>query len=170
MPKTSKNDFEDKLKLYSVYYLLTLDSNAAWRAVGYSNDAARSMTAKYKEDPRIKKYVAEISELIEHARPMKDAIAKLEEVLAFMTKVMRREENDEVTNVVTEDVMNVEKNTKQQHRQSKVVKTEVKTSVADALRAAKSLLEYYTTAGRELEGEDTGVVVLPEVKVKENGE
>ena len=79
-----------KQKAFADYYIETGNATEAARRAGYSNKTAAVIGTENLIKPNIKQYIDERLKKIEDKR-----IAKGEEVLQYLTKVMRGEEKDQ---------------------------------------------------------------------------
>ena len=159
------NDY--KKKVFAMEYMLTWNATQAAKAIGYKGASARVTGHNLKDDQEVRIYMDYIKDIVQHAHEYTDLIAKEEEVLQTLTRILRREEPNEVANVITEEetVYN-DKGRKEQHKAGKIKVTELRTPVADVLSAADKLLRFYA-AGTNGDGEEGGVVLLPQTEIEE---
>lgn len=116
---------------------------------GYSKKTARVIGQENLLKPAISEYIAERMAQIDKAN-----IAEQKEILEFMTRVMRRQETEQVTNVLKRPTLMTvnagEDNEYQKIANEEVVEvTEIKSSVGDAVRAAdllSKLIKYEVTS------------------------
>lgn len=107
---------------------------------GYSKKTARVIGQENLLKPAISEYIAERMAQIDKAN-----IAEQKEILEFMTRVMRRQETEQVTNVLKKPVVMTVKGSGKDNSYEKIVNeevvevTEIKSSVGDAVRAADLL-------------------------------
>ena len=80
-----------KQKAFCDYYIETGNATEAYKKSGYSRRSAAVIGAKNLTKPYLKTYIDERMSKIEDKR-----IAKGEEVLQYLTKVMRGEEKDQL--------------------------------------------------------------------------
>lgn len=80
----------EKQKAFCDYYIETGNATEAAIRAGYSNKTAKVIGSENLTKPYLKQYIDERLAKIEDAR-----IAKGEEVLQYLTKVMRGEEKDQ---------------------------------------------------------------------------
>lgn len=129
-----------KQKKFCAEYLLDLDSTQAAVRAGYSPQSAGLAGRKNLENPKIQNYIS-------YLMSQKDdsLIAKQEEVLKSLTRIMRREEDD--TKVVTEKKRRTyydENGKKVTDNTDEPIKISVPTKVSDANKAALMLGRYYS--------------------------
>ena len=119
----------EKQKAFCDYYIESLNATESYkRAYGCNNDAtARTEGSKNLAKPNIKNYIDERMKEIEDKR-----IAKAEEVLEYLTKVIRNEEKEEV--VVTVNVGDF---------QTEIKKVKKELSAKDKIKAAELLGKRY---------------------------
>lgn len=79
-----------KQKAFADYYIELGNATEAYIKAGYNNKGARANSARLIANDSVKQYIDERLAKIEDAR-----IAKGEEVLQYLTKVMRGEEKDQ---------------------------------------------------------------------------
>ncbi len=80
----------EKQKAFCDHYIVTLNQTEAARLAGYSDKTARSMGSENLTKPDIKEYIdLRLAELEEKR------VASAEEVLQYLTKVMRGKEKDQ---------------------------------------------------------------------------
>lgn len=79
-----------KQRAFADYYIETGNATEAYIRAGYNKKGARANSARLIANDSIKQYIDERLSKIEDAR-----IAKGEEVLQYLTKVMRGEEKDQ---------------------------------------------------------------------------
>ncbi len=79
----------EKQKAFCDYYLESLNATEAAKQAGYSEKTARSMGCENLTKPNIKEYIdLRLAEMEAHR------VADAEEVLQYLTRVMRGEERD----------------------------------------------------------------------------
>lgn len=79
-----------KQRAFADYYIETGNATEAYIRAGYNKKGARANSARLMANDSIKQYIDERLSKIEDAR-----IAKAEEVLQYLTRVMRGEEKDQ---------------------------------------------------------------------------
>lgn len=84
-----------KQKKFADEYIKTGNATQSAIEAGYSKKTARSVGSENLTKPDIFEYIAKRIEEID-----KDKIAEQKEILEFMTRVMRRQEMEQVTNVL----------------------------------------------------------------------
>ena len=127
-----------KQKAFADYYIETGNATESAIRAGYSKNYANAQSYKLLENVGIKNYIEERIKEIEDKR-----IAKAEEVLEYLTRVIRGEETEQV--VVTESVGDF-------MSEARVVNKEL--SAKDRIKAAELLGKRYRlfTEKVELEG------------------
>ena len=140
----------EKQKAFCDYYIESLNATESYkRAYGCNNDAtARTEGSKNLAKPNIKNYIDERMKEIEDKR-----IAKAEEVLEYLTKVIRNEEKEEV--VVTVNVGDF---------QTEIKKVKKELSAKDKIKAAELLGKRYSlfTEKVDLNG-NVGVTIIDDI-------
>ena len=136
----------EKQKAFCDYYIESLNATESYkRAYGCNNDAtARTEGSKNLAKPNIKNYIDERMKEIEDKR-----IAKAEEVLEYLTKVIRNEEEEEVVVAVNGGDFQTER---------KKVKKEL--SAKDKIKAAELLGKRYRLFTDKVEADVNQVVVF----------
>lgn len=136
----------EKQKAFCDYYIESLNATESYkRAYGCNNDAtARTEGSKNLAKPNIKNYIDERMKEIEDKR-----IAKAEEVLEYLTKVIRNEEKEEV--VVTVNVGDF---------QTEIKKVKKELSAKDKIKAAELLGKRYRLFTDKVEADVNQVVVF----------
>lgn len=120
-------EFTQKQKAFADYYIATGNATEAAIKAGYSKKTARVIGQENLTKPAIKRYIDEVMEQIADKR-----IAKAEEVLEYLTRVIRGEETEQV--VVTENIGDY-------MSEARVVKKEL--SAKDKIKAAELLGKRY---------------------------
>ncbi len=113
--------------LFVNYYIETGNATEAARRAGYSEKYANTNAGKILQNTTIKKAIT-----AQMKQREKKSIAKADEVLAFLTKVLRGQVKDEQIVVLGTG-----------GGKSRAVKEEVKVSSRDRLKAAEQLLKRY---------------------------
>lgn len=85
-----KYNLNPRQKKFADEYLLTMDAEASMVAAGYSPHYAAQNSSKLIGSPKVRMYIKE--RMLKLDKP---TIAKQEEVLEFLTSVMRGEKKDE---------------------------------------------------------------------------
>ena len=136
----------EKQKAFCDYYIESLNATESYKkAYGCNNDAtARTEGSKNLAKPNIKNYIDERMKEIEDKR-----IAKAEEVLEYLTKVIRNEEKEEV--VVTVNVGDF---------QTEIKKVKKELSAKDKIKAAELLGKRYRLFTDKVEADVNQVVVF----------
>ena len=136
----------EKQKAFCDYYIESLNATESYkRAYGCNNNAtARTEGSKNLAKPNIKNYIDERMKEIEDKR-----IAKAEEVLEYLTKVIRNEEKEEV--VVTVNVGDF---------QTEIKKVKKELSAKDKIKAAELLGKRYRLFTDKVEADVNQVVVF----------
>lgn len=127
-----------KQKAFADYYIETGNATESAIRAGYSKNYANAQSYKLLENVGIKNYIEERIKEIEDKR-----IAKAEEVLEYLTRVIRGEETEQV--VVTESIGDF-------MSEARVINKEL--SAKDRIKAAELLGKRYRlfTEKVELEG------------------
>lgn len=86
-----KNKLTIKQKKFVDEYIVSGNAYQSAISAGYSNNYAKGNISKLLENERVKKYISERMKELEDK-----AIAKQDEVLKYLTRVLRGEEKDEV--------------------------------------------------------------------------
>jgi len=129
-----------KQKKFADEYIKTGNATQSAIEAGYSKKTARSVGSENLTKPDISDYIAKRIEEID-----KDKIAEQKEILEFMTRVMRRQEMEQVTNVLKKPVVLTVNGSGDDNTYEKIVNeevlevTEIAGSVGDAVRAADLL-------------------------------
>ena len=116
-----------KQKAFADYYIETGNATESAIRAGYSKNYANAQSYKLLENVGVKNYIEERIKEIEDKR-----IAKAEEVLEYLTRVIRGEETEQV--VVTENVGDF-------MSEARVIKKEL--SAKDRIKAAELLGKRY---------------------------
>lgn len=137
-----------KQKAFADYYLETGNATESAIKAGYSKKTAKEIGCENLTKPSIKNYIDERMKAMNDKR-----IAKAEEVLEYLTRVLRGEETEEV--VVVE-------NTGDYTSQARTI--EKKLSVKDRLKAAELLGKRYAlfTEKVNVEG-NVGVTIIDDI-------
>lgn len=128
-----------KQKKFADEYIKSGNITQSAISAGYSKKTARVIGQENLLKPAIKEYIAERIAEIDKAN-----IADQKEILEFMTRVMRRQESEQVTNVLKKPkVLTISGSDDSEYEKvvnEEVIEvTEVKNSVGDAVRAADLL-------------------------------
>ncbi|RDG16212.1 terminase small subunit [Leuconostoc mesenteroides] len=129
-----------KQKKFADEYIKTGNATQSAIEAGYSKKTARSVGSENLTKPDISEYIAKRLEKID-----KEKIAEQKEILEFMTRVMRRQETEQVTNVLKKPTVLTVHGSGDDNTYEKVVNeevvevSEVAGSVGDAVRAADLL-------------------------------
>lgn len=113
--------------LFVTYYIETGNASEAARRAGYSKKTAFRMGQENLQKPAIKAAIAE-----EMAKKEAASIAKADEVLKFLTRVLRGEVTDEQIVVIGKGDGFTE-----------ATREEVRASIKDRIKAAEQLLKRY---------------------------
>lgn len=128
-----------KQKKFADEYIKSGNITQSAIGAGYSKKTARVIGQENLLKPAIKEYIAERIAEIDKAN-----IADQKEILEFMTRVMRRQESEQVTNVLKKPkVLTISGSDDTEYEKvvnEEVIEvTEIKNSVGDAVRAADLL-------------------------------
>lgn len=140
-----KTKLTDKQKLF-VQELIKNGYNAtqAALAAGYSKSSAYAQGSRLLKNVEVLKYKDELL-----ARLQQPAIATIEEILQYYTRVMRREEKESIVVTIKEKVSGMVLNPDTGKRERKTVEkekaeiVEIPTKVSDANKAAEMLGKNY---------------------------
>lgn len=138
----------DRQKAFADYYIESLNAFESAIKAGYSEKYAKSRSYELLENVGIKKYIDERMEQLKSKR-----IAKAEEVLEYLTKVIRNEEEEEV--VVTVNVGDF---------QTEVQKVKKEISAKDKIKAAELLGKRYSLFTEKVDLEaNAGVTIVDDI-------
>lgn len=144
-----------KQKKFADEYIKTGNATQSAIEAGYSKKTARSVGSENLTKPNISEYIAERLEEID-----KENIAEQKEILEFMTRVMRRQETEQVTNVLKKPTVLTVRGSGEDNTYEKVVNeevvevSEIAGSVSDAVRAADLLSKLIKPSKEETSYED----------------
>ncbi|HBI6897923.1 terminase small subunit [Clostridium perfringens] len=133
-----------KQKAFAEYYIETGNATESAIKAGYSKKTARVIGQENLLKPALKSYIDEKMKELESKR-----IAKAEEVLEYLTRVLRGEETEQV--VVTENIGDF-------MSEAKVVDKEV--SAKDKIKAAELLGKRYRLFTDKIEADVNQTVVF----------
>lgn len=143
----------EKQKRFCDYYIETGNATEAAIRAGYSQKTARFIGAENLTKPNIKKYIGDRLREIEDKR-----IAKAEEVLKYLTSVMRGEETEEV--VVVEG-------TGEGASEARIIEKQV--SARDRIKAAELLGKRYSLFTDRIDvGGTVGVTIIDDISCDED--
>lgn len=148
---------------------------AAARAVGYGDRVAKQMGSKLYKDSIVQEELERLKQDFhltsvltdEEKAEMKETVADLKETLERTTRILRREEPEEIALVLKTDETSFENGVKTTEHKEEVKIVETKTKVSDSLKAAELLLKYhYRSEDKRTDGTETvgGVVFIPQIK------
>lgn len=143
-----------KQKKFADEYIKSGNITQSAIGAGYSKKTARVIGQENLLKPAIKEYIAERIAEIDKAN-----IADQKEILEFMTRVMRRQESEQVTNVLKKPkVLTISGSDDTEYEKvvnEEVIEvTEIKNSVGDAVRAADLLSKLIKQSKEETSYED----------------
>lgn len=144
-----------KQKKFADEYIKTGNATQSAIEAGYSKRTARSVGSENLTKPDISEYIAKRIAEID-----KENIAEQKEILEFMTRVMRRQETEQVTNVLKKPTVLTVHGSGDDNTYEKVVNeevvevSEVAGSVGDAVRAADLLSKLIKPSKEETSYED----------------
>ena len=143
----------DKQQRFCDEYLIDLNGTKAAIRAGYSEKTARQMAAENLSKPVIKEYIEKRMAEKEDA-----LIAKQDEVMKYLTAVMRRELSEHVVITVVEENSSFEpddegKMRKRSIRTEKPEIVEIPARLADANKAAELLGKAYALFTDKLEAD-----------------
>lgn len=123
-----------KQRAFADHYIITGNATEAAIQAGYSKKTATAIGAQNLTKLYIVEYIEKkLDELSD------DRIAKADEVLEYLTRVMRREEEETVVNVLTRKVSKYVRGKKVTIEESYTEETKIPTRVSDANKAAELL-------------------------------
>lgn len=140
----------EKQKRFCDEYLIDLNATQAAIRSGYSEKTAHSIGAENLTKPELQEYIQKRLNEKEGA-----LIAKQDEVLKMLTRVMRREELETVVVVCKKHKSNYDENGKKViNDEEEPVTVLIPTKVSDANKAAEMLGKYYSlfTDRTQIEG------------------
>ncbi|RKD22444.1 phage terminase small subunit [Caminicella sporogenes DSM 14501] len=145
----------EKQKRFCDYYIETGNATEAAIRAGYSEKTARFIGAENLTKPNIKTYIDKKLKELEDKR-----IAKAEEVLKYLTSVMRGEEKEEV--VVTENIGDFES-------KARIIKKQV--SAKERIKAAELLGKRYAmwTERQQIDGVAT-IQIIDDIEEEDKNE
>lgn len=144
-----------KQKKFADEYIKTGNATQSAIEAGYSKKTARSVGSENLTKPDISEYIAKRLEKID-----KEKIAEQKEILEFMTRVMRRQETEQVVNVLKKPTTITIHGSGDDNTYEKVVNeefvevSEIAGSVGDAIRAADLLSKLIKPSKEETSYED----------------
>lgn len=143
----------DKQKAFCDYYLESLNATDAAIKAGYSKKTARKIGSENLTKLDIKKYIDERLKEIEDAR-----IAKVDEVMKFLTSSLRGEVEEEVVSVMS---------TLEGETKPVIIKKQI--SAKDRIKAAELIGRRYQlfTDKVQLDG-NIGVTIIDDIGVEDD--
>lgn len=146
----------ERQKVFCDYYIETLNATESYKKAGYkvkSDDAARANASRLLTNANIRRYIEERLKQKDNER-----IASQDEVLEFLTRVMRGLEKEEV--VVTE-------NKGDYFSEAKIIKKQV--SAKDRVKAAELLGKRYALFTEKVNVSGSmGVVIVDDIEDDNN--
>ena len=137
-----------KQKAFAEYYIETGNATEAAIKAGYSKKTAKEVGYENLTKPHIKSYVDEKMKELEDKR-----IAKADEVLKYLTRVIRGEETEQV--VVTENIGDF-------MSEARVINKEL--SAKDRIKAAELLGKRYALFTEKVDLKaDVGVTIIDDI-------
>lgn len=138
----------EKQKAFADYYIECLNATEAARRAGYSKNTVGAIGHENLQKPKIKEYIEK-----RLAEKEEERVASQDEVLEYLTKVMRGEIKEE--QVVTE-------NTGDYQSKAKVVKKKV--GPKDRNKAAELLGKRYALFKDNIDIDITGVQIIDDIE------
>lgn len=146
------NELNERQRTFAEYYVQENNARIAAEKAGYSKKTARKIGAENLHKPAIEAYIRELREKVRS-----DRIASIEEVLETFTRIIRREEKENIVVTIKKRTSSYDKNGKK-----KIIETEepqivqIPTKISDVNRAAEALAKRYGlfSVNREEETED----------------
>lgn len=150
----------DKQQRFCDEYLIDLNGTQAAIRAGYSKKTARQMAAENLSKPDIKEYIEKRMAEKEEA-----LIAKQDEVMRYLTSVMRREMSEHVVVTLVEEKSSFEpdengKMRKRMERTEKPEIVEIPAKLSDANKAAELLGRAYAMFTEKLDGDVKAKVMI----------
>lgn len=140
-----KDHMTEKQKRFADYYIEEANAKLAAVKAGYSEDSAKQIGNENLSKPYLRCYVDKILESKDN-----DRIASQDEVLEFLTRVMRSEEMDIITGTTKEGVP---------------IKFEAEPNIAERRQAAKLLGKRYSLFKDKVEHSgDVGVKIIDDIE------
>lgn len=162
----------EKQKIFADEYLIDLNGTRAYRAAYPNckkNSSADASARKLLENPRIKEY---INKRLDELKA--DRIADIQEVLEYLTSVMRREKKESVVVTVTKEVSEYVngsdgKPRKQTKKEEVPQIVEIPAKLSDSNKAAELLGKRYSlfTDKINVDGIE-GVVIVDDIPKPDN--
>lgn len=145
----------EKQKRFADYYIETGNATQAYIDAGYKVKGARANAARMIANDSIKKYIQE-----RIAEKEDERIAKQDEVLRYLTKVMRREEKEHQVVTVKRSRSWYEDGKKQTVEEEVAEIVDIPSRLADANKAAELLGKRYVmwTDKQQIEGTQQVVI------------
>lgn len=147
----------DKQRIFCEEYLIDLNATQAAIRAGYSEKTAYSTGNENLKKPELQEYIQKMLDEKNDA-----LIAKQDEVLKTLTRIMRREEAETVVTTCKKRKSYYDaKGKKVIDENEEPVLVEIPTKVSDANKAAEMLGKYYTlfTDRTQIEGEGAVVII-----------
>lgn len=146
------NELNERQRAFAEYYVQENNARIAAEKAGYSKKTARKIGAENLHKPAIEAYIRELRKNVRS-----DRIASIEEVLEAFTRIIRREEKENIVVTIKKRTSSYDKNGKK-----KIIETEepqivqIPTKISDVNRAAEALAKRYGlfSVNREEETED----------------
>ena len=146
------NKLNERQRAFAEYYVQENNARIAAEKAGYSKKTARKIGAENLHKPAIEAYIRELRKNLRS-----DRIASIEEVLETFTRIIRREEKENIVVTIKKRTSSYDKNGKK-----KIIETEepqivqIPTKISDVNRAAEALAKRYGlfSVNREEETED----------------
>lgn len=152
------NELSEKHERFITEYIKSLNASQAAIAAGYSEKTAGSQGSRLLKDARIAERIRKRLEEIKS-----DNIASAQEVLEYFTRVMRREEKEQV--VVTIKTEKADwilgddgRYRKEIEKTEKVEVVEIDTKLSDANTAAIQLAKRYGLVNGDVDKSDEGAL------------
>ena len=146
------NELNERQRAFAEYYVQENNARIAAEKAGYSKKTSRKIGAENLHKPAIEAYIREL-----RGKVRSDRIASIEEVLETFTRIIRREEKENIVVTIKKRTSSYDKNGKK-----KIIETEepqivqIPTKISDVNRAAEALAKRYGlfSVNREEETED----------------
>ena len=152
----------EKQKRFCEYYAEEPNATQAAIKAGYKKKAAYATGAENLRKPQVREY---IDQLLEQARSAR--VATVQEVMEYLTSVMRREQNEHVVITIKEEKSYYAEDSdgKMRKRTDKTEKAEIvkiPSKVSDANKAAELLGKRFGMWG-EKQSEEKNMGIVPDI-------
>lgn len=148
----------DKQMMFCTEYLKDFDPEAAAERAGYSDKNAAWRLLKRDDIQK---------QLVISNRERSCDIASQDEILRFYTAIMRREMVDDILLQNKEKMTRIDEDGNKVNVEKIIVSTSPqRVKLSEAISAADKLHRYYTSRQEEKDDNNSGIVILPEIKTE----